>query len=251
MGISPGALAFKLQFATSPIIMTGGIASGIPGNALPFLTISSAVQFVGGLLTAGNSLNVDDYFATFQALPGSTLISQDIGEYPFANQQTAGNAVIKKPLSISMLMICPAGAGGGYASKFSIMQSIQQSFDQHNSNGGLYTIMTSSFPYVDCVMLEMTDVSSSQTHQQQNAYKLDFRLPLVTLQQAQQAQNALMSKITSQTPIGDTGGPGLLSGNPSGAMGPAFVPSSGQGGMGIPGGGGPSPVLGAGGIGGA
>lgn len=240
MSISAGAQAFKLQFAVSPVILTRGIASLIPGNALPMLSISSAIQFTGGLLSPANSINNEDYFAIWQSLPGGTLISQDLGEYPFANQTVAANATIKKPLTISMVMICPAGNGGGYLSKFATMQSIQQTLEQHNESGGLYTVMTSAFPYVDCCLIEMTDMSTSQTHQQQNAYRLDFRLPLVTQQQADNAQNALMGTISAQVPASATSGPGLLAGNPSGAMGPAFLPSGGIGGEGIPGYGGPS-----------
>lgn len=243
MGISSGMAAFKLQFAISPIILTGGIASQVPGNAIPFLSISSGINFAGGLLTnGGGAPSLDDYFAIFQAEPGGSLISQDIGKYPFANQQTAGNAVIQKPLNISMLMICPAGNGGGYSSKFANMQSIQQTLYNHNVSGGMYTVMTSAFPYVNGVMLDMIDISSSLTKQQQNTYRLDFEFPLLTQQQAENAQNALMSKISSAVPTSSISGPGLLSGNPSGAVGPQFVPSGG-GGLGIPGSGGPSGEL--------
>ena len=114
MSLSSGAAAFKLSFAISPIVMTGGIASNVPGGVLPVLSISDAISFVGGLLSPGDDvLDLDDYFAYFQPLPGGTLIDQTIGMYPFANQTVAANAVIQQPLAISMLMISPAGRGGG------------------------------------------------------------------------------------------------------------------------------------------
>jgi len=206
LGISSGAAAFKLQFQISPIILTGGIASSIIGAALPLLSISNALSFIGGLLSPGsNALGLNDYFAYFQPLPGGTLIDQQIGMYPFANQTVAANAVIQQPLTISMLMICPAGEGGGFATKSAIMQSLQATLYQHNTSGGDYTILTPSFPYTNCVMTAMTDVSSGQTHQPQNAYKLDFLKPLVTLAAAAGAQNALMSQISAGVPPG-TGG---------------------------------------------
>ena len=203
MSISSGGASFKLEFQISPIVMTGGIAANILGGALPVLSLSNAISFVGGLLTPGSdAIGLDDYFAYFQPLPGGTLIDQQIGMYPFANQAVAANAVIQQPLTISMLMVCPAGRGGGYASKSAMMQSLQASFYSHNTSGGLYTILTPSFPYVDCVMTAMTDVSSGQTKQVQNAYKLDFLKPLVTLAAAAGAQNALMSQISSGMPVG-------------------------------------------------
>ena len=122
--------------------------------------------------------------------------------YPFANQQVAANAVIQQPLTISMLMVCPAGRGGGYSSKSALMQSLQASFNNHNTSGGLYTILTPAFPYTDCVMTAMTDISSGATHQVQNSYKLDFLKPLVTLAAASGAQNALMSQISAGLPTG-------------------------------------------------
>lgn len=202
-GISSGAVAFQLAYQISPIVMTGGIASALPGSMLPLLSLSNALSFAGGLLTPGSvAPSTSEYFAYFQPLPGGTLIDQQIGMYPFANQTVAANAVIQQPLVISMQMVCPAGGGGGYATKAALMQSLQSSFDQHNKSGGLYTILTPFFPYVDCVMTAMTDISRGDTKQVQNTYKLDFLKPLVSLAAAQGAQNALMSQISGGVPTG-------------------------------------------------
>lgn len=203
--ISAGAAIFKLQFSLSPILLTGGLAAGFPGSTLPVLGLSNAVSFIRGVLSIGSELNLDEYFATFQPMPGSSLIDQQIGMYPFANQYTAANATINQPLSISMLMICPAGGGGGYATRLGVMQSLQQSLAQHNASGGLYTIITPSFVYTDCVMTSMVDVSSTQTKQAQNAYKLDFLKPLISQSDATNAYNATMSKIDAGLP--STGAP--------------------------------------------
>lgn len=232
-GPSSGLVAYKLQFAISPIIMTGGLASNIVGGALPVLAISSALAFTGGLLTEGStSMGLDDYFAYFQPAPGGTLIDQQIGMYPFANQYVAANATIQEPLAISMMMICPVGRGGGYASRLGQMSSIQQAFDQHNKSGGLYSVMTPAFVYTDCVMTSMTDVSSLATKQVQNTYKLDFIKPLVSMADAAGAQNALMSSISNGVATdGSQVSPTNTVGSTIGQTGSTFLPTGGQGAM--------------------
>ena len=235
MSISSGAAAYKLQFQISPIVMTGGIASFIPGGALPLLSLASSL-IGGGLLDPGSiGSSLDDAFAYFQPLPGGTLIAQQIGMYPFANQAVAANATIQQPLAISMLMICPAGRGAGHASKFSLMQAMQASFDSHNKSGGFFDVMTPSFVYTDCILTDMTDVSSSMTKQVQNAYKLDFLKPLVSLAAAAGAQSALMSSITNGTPTdGSQFGAGGVVGSNTGATAPTYLPNtSGSGVVGI------------------
>ena len=234
-GISSGGALYRLQFSAAPLVLTGGAASQIPGGALPALSLLESGSFLGGLLnTGGTGISADDFFATFQPLPGGTLIDNQIGMYPFANQSVAANAIIKQPLVISLLMVCPAGRGGGYASKLVKMSAFQATLDAHNAAGGLYTIMTSAFVYTDCVMTAMTDISSSATKQVQNAYKLDFLKPLVTLAQAAEAQNSLMSKITAGLPTtGAQTGADQVVGSTIGGTSPTFVPSVGAGASGI------------------
>jgi hypothetical protein len=229
--ISPGGSSFLLQFQATPIVLTGGLASGIAGGILPLVSVSNAISFPGGLLSTGSSFpDLDELFANFQPLPGSTLIDQAIGEYPFANQTVAANAVIQLPLKISMLMTCPAGAGGGYLTKSAVMQSIQATVSQHNQSEGLYTILTPAFAYTNCVMKALTDVSGTQTKQVQWLYRWDFEQPLVSLQAAAQAFNAQMSQIANNLPGGLTGfGQQNLVGSTVGGTAPASIPSAGQG----------------------
>ena len=201
MGASSGLVGFELQFGRSPIVMTGGIASLVPYGALPITSFIDTAIFPGGVAAQGDAgVSLDDFFAYFQAVPGGTMIDQQIGMYPFANQAVAANAVIQQPLSVSLLMICPAKAGNGYSSALSQMMAFQASLYAHNTSGGLYTIMTPKFIYDNCVMTAMTDVSTQSTHQVQWLYKLDFIKPLVTGAQAAQAQNALMSAISGGLP---------------------------------------------------
>jgi hypothetical protein len=236
MGTPSGLIDFQLTYAISPIVFTGGIASAIPGNALPLINISSALSFASSLVLAGSiSPSLDDMI-TFQPAPGSTLIDNQIGMYPFANRVMAANAIIKQPLAISMLMFCPVGRAFGYATKPSVMQSIQQSFDNHNGSGGTYTVLTLSYAYTDCVMTAMTDISTSLSKQVQTVYKLDFVKPLISLSGATTAYNSLMNNIAGNTPTnGSNVGPGALVGQGSG-QGGTFIPSVGQGSLTLGGG---------------
>jgi hypothetical protein len=196
MAYSAGQAAFKLAFEISPIMLTGGIALNIPGGMLPLLSISQAASY-SGLISGGVNVDLDDFFANFYPLPGSSLISQQIGHYPFANQTVAANAIIVQPLHISMLMRVPVRDAGGYALKLAQMTSIQNALHQHNVTGGTYTIATPSYFYTNCVFLDMTDVSSGDTLQAQIAYRLDFEQPLISLQAAASVQNLMMSQLTS------------------------------------------------------
>lgn len=200
--ISPGMAAYRLSFQLCPIMLTGGIASFIPGGMLPIISITESLNFLGGLLGNGSSdLDTDNFFATFHPLPGATLIHQQIGKYPFANQAVAANAVIREPLKISYRMICPARDEAGYALKLATMTALQATLAQHNASGGTYVCATPSFFYTDCVMLDMSDTSTAISKQAQNTWQLDFEKPLLTQADADQAQNNLMSQISAGTPI--------------------------------------------------
>jgi hypothetical protein len=202
MTVSPGLAAFKLSFQASPIILTNGLAGAIPGGMLPIIAITEALNFTAGLLTGGTGLDdLDKLFAAFEPMPGGSLIRQKIGEYSFANQAVAANAVITDPLTISMLMKIPVRAPGGYAIKLATMTALQAALAQHNGSGGTYTVATPSYFYVDCVMTDLVDVSGSGSHQAQHQWRFDFRKPLLTLQQAAQAQNSLMSQISGGAAI--------------------------------------------------
>jgi hypothetical protein len=225
MSISPGSVAWKLSFQISPIILTGGIAQSIPGGMLPLISITEAANFVTGLLSGGSDIDLDDFFAHFQPM-GASLIDNDIGTYPFANQFIAANAIIFKPLSISMMMICPARDTAGYYTKFATMMALQATLMSHNSSGGLYTVATPSYPYNNCVMTGMRDISGNESKQPQIRWQLDFVQPLVTLQQAAQAQNSLMSQISAGVPTdGSLSGGTPPVGSTTAGIGPAVVPA--------------------------
>lgn len=201
MSISAGSIAFKLAYELSPIILVNGIASNIPFQMLPIISITESINFATGLLSGSVDIDLDRYFAHFQPLPGATMIDQQIAMYPFLNQAVAANAVVSQPLQVSMLMHCPAQTSMGYLTKLATMTALQATLAQHNASGGTYTIITPSYFYTNCLMTGMRDVSSGETQQTQVSWQLDFVQPLLTLQQAQQAQSSMMNQLTNGTQI--------------------------------------------------
>jgi hypothetical protein len=191
---------FRLGYEISPIILTGGIASAIPGGMLPIVAITQATDFTLGLLTGSVDINLDDFFAHFKVLPGGTLANNQIGMYPFANQTVAANAIVAQPLNVSLEMLCPANTTGGYLSKLLTITALKQVIDQHNFAGGTYTVATPSYLYTNCVMLGFRDTSDMSTKQVQERWQLDFLQPLISQSDANQVFSSLMSKIAGGLP---------------------------------------------------
>src|SRR5215475_9371993 len=111
--ITPGYTLFKLQYSISPIYLTGGIAGQMAGAWLPLIALLQSSIYTAIDLATGD-LNLDNFFAYFIPQPGASIVHQQIGMYPFANQSVAANAVITEPLAISMQMVCPARHPGDY-----------------------------------------------------------------------------------------------------------------------------------------
>lgn len=176
---------YDLAFQTAPIILQGGIAANVQGGLLPINALTGN--------TAG-----DQAFAKYLPLPGSTLISNAVGMYPFANQQVAANALIQQPLTLSLSMIAPVNQPGGYLTKLQAFTALQNSLQQHNASGGTYIVATPAFVYKDLVMTAMTDITAEGgTLQKQVEWQLDFVKPILTLQGAAAAEASLIAKITA------------------------------------------------------
>lgn len=184
--------AYDLAYQVSPIILTGGnFGSGMPVIGL----IGQLASLAQGVLTNG-ALSLDDFYARYLILPGNTAISNSVGTYPFANRQVAGNAIIEQPRNLSLLMIAPVRDAGGYLTKMALFTALQTSFVNHNRAGGTYTIMTPALIYQDCVMTAMTDVTTSDTRQQQVQWQIDFYKPLISSIDANAAFNNQLSAIS-------------------------------------------------------
>lgn len=206
-----GRINYQLSFEISPIVLVNGIASNSANGMLPITAITQSIIA---------PFSLDQYFAHFRPLPNTNLLEYQVAMYPFANQAIAANAMIKNPSKISMLMTCPVQTSGGYADKLLIMTALQNALDLHNISGGTYIVVTPSFVFNNCLLLSIHDVSGNNNKQPQVDWQFDFLQPLITQQQAQQAQNTLMNKIAQGLPTdGSLSGPGLVSGNPySGAV---------------------------------
>ena len=198
---SAGRDIFRLGYEISPIILTGGIAINFPGQMLPVVAVTESASVITGFLNGTIPDDLDRYFAHFQVVTGSTLISNQIGEYPFANQQVAANAIISQPLNVSLMMTCPVQQSGGYPAKLATFTALQAILSQHNNAGGLYIVATPAFLYTNCIMVGLTEAGTTDSAQVQIQYQFDFEQPLVTVSAGQQAYSALLSKITGGTMI--------------------------------------------------
>ncbi|MFM0098717.1 hypothetical protein PQQ87_24155 [Paraburkholderia nemoris] len=201
--MSAGSEAFKLSFEISPVILVNGIASLVPGQMLPIVALTQAADFTLGLLNGETvPTTLDKYLCHWKPLPGTTLIANQIGQYPFANQSIAANAIIVQPLTISMQMNCPVQDEGGYTAKLAALTVLQQALSAHNRLGGTYTIATPSQIYPNCLLMQMRDVSGGESKQVQHTWQFDFIQPLTTINQAVQVYNSLMNKIAGGLPTG-------------------------------------------------
>ena len=220
MAYSAGLSAYASAFAVSPITLTGGIASDIFGSMLPLMSV---IESLG--LTDAPSFGADSAFATFQPLPNTSLIDNQIGKYPFANLAIAANAIIRQPLVVSMLMICPVKDPGGYWSKLGIMTSLQNTLQNHCSQGGTFAVATPSFFFSDVILTGVHDVSSGESKQAQIMWRWDFEKPLVSLADAAAVQSQMMSDISSGLPTdGSQSGPDAV--GPQAAAAPAASPAA-------------------------
>jgi hypothetical protein len=222
---SLGQVQFKVSYQRSPITLVGGIADNIVGGILPVMSVLQSAGF-GGIL-GSSSLGLDEFFADYYPMPGSTLIDNQIGNYPFANMAVAANATIAQPLTCSLLMRCPVKEGTTYQQKLAIMTSLQNTLKNHCTLGGTFTVATPSFYYTNCILALLSDVSAGETVQTQVGWKWDFVKPLVTLQDAELQYNAQMRLLNSGAATnGQTSGSALTVGQPLSLGSPATQPTA-------------------------
>lgn len=202
MGV--GREIFKLGYELSPIILTNGIASAVPGNMLPIITITQAANFTLGLLNGADPIDDNSFFAHFRALPGGNLFSVELGDYPFANQAVAANATIAKVLHISLLMESPANQPGAFISKLVTMTALKAALDLHSSLGGTYTVATPAYIYTNCILIDLMDVSDGSPTQTQSRWQWNFERPLLDQAQATTALGSLLSKLSGGLPSSST-----------------------------------------------
>jgi hypothetical protein len=233
MPMTAGLAIWKLAFQLSPILLSGGAWQNLPGGVLPIIAITQAADFLTGLLSGAENVELDDFFAHFEPMPGATLVSNVVGHYPFANQAVAGNAIISQPLQLSMKMICPARDLLGYPAKLATMMALKKVLDQHNALGGTYTIITPSGFFPNGILLNLRDISDGRSNQPQYIWQWDFEFPLLTLETAQTVQNSMLNRLSSGSQVNATNGQVFWSGltpqtgAPNSLTGPNIIPSAG------------------------
>ena len=189
---------FKLSYQISPIILTGDsqITQFVPGGFLPIIALTESINFVRGILGGGDNLNLNDFFGHFKPVAGSTLIDNQVGAYPFANRKVAANAVVTQPLTISLIMTCPARGAGSYLTKLATMSALRATLNLHSSTGGTYIVATPAQIYTDCLLNTIRDVTQGESKQVQAAYQFDFSQPLLTEADALEALNSQLAAIS-------------------------------------------------------
>lgn len=187
---------YRLGFEISPVILCNGVAQAIPGGMLPIVAITQASSFITGLLTGSLDLtDLDKYFCHWRAAPGGTMINDDIGRYPFANQTVAANAILAQPLNQTLIMTAPMNVNTGAMSKLATLSALQAVLQAHRNLGGTYTLATPAMIYTGCILRTVRDVTPSGQPTPQEVWQWDFEQPLVTETAAQSAINSFMSKI--------------------------------------------------------
>jgi hypothetical protein len=173
---------------------------------LPIIAITQSADYNQGLLQGAADIDLDEYFARFKVIPGSTLVNNQIGQYPFANQTVAANAIIAQPLTISLEMICPPRNSGDIAAHLNVLTALQQAFAQHTSLGGYYVVATPSQIYPNCILLGVRDITSGENKLTGIHWQFDFVQPLLALSQQQTTYNSLLSIMANQLPPGTVPG---------------------------------------------
>jgi hypothetical protein len=147
---SLGRGTYQLAFQIAPIFFTNGIAGNF-GGMLPVPSLLDPAFF--------ETLDLDNAFAHFTPMPGGKLANYVVGQYPFANQSVAANAIIAEPLTLSMKMSIPVKDPGGHALKLVALMALKTAIAQHANLGGTYTICTPGYIYTNGILTGLTAVS--------------------------------------------------------------------------------------------
>lgn len=187
---------YRLGFEISPVILCDGVAQAIPGGMLPIVAITQSASFVSGILSGGIDLiDLDRYFCHWRAAPGGTMINDDIGRYPFANQTVAANAMLAQPLNQTLIMTAPMNVNTGAMTKLATLSALQSVLQAHRNLGGTYTLATPASIMTGCVLRSVRDITPTGQATPQEIWQWDFEQPLVTDTAAQSAINSFLSKI--------------------------------------------------------
>jgi hypothetical protein len=201
--------AFTLAYEWSPIIMTDGIFSWSP-LGFPIIAVTQALASAGtvnaSILSGGNIAPFKQPLFTWRPMPGSTLWESEVAEFPFYTNQIAANAQVQRPLRVSMLGHCPAGGGTPWVIKIATMTALQKVIQAHINAGGTFTVLTPSYVYTGCLLVNFQDVSAGETNQSQVSWQMDFMQPLITFPNVGGALSTFMTTIANGGQSIATGG---------------------------------------------
>jgi hypothetical protein len=227
--------AYKVRYQIAPIILTGGIAQNVPGGMISMLAGSNPNLILPTLYSEGAQRNLldalnpsgqiigtqgdpstspgfsnfDDAFGAFNVLAGGTLCVQTVPKYPLADMTLAANAIVREPLTLSLIWDTPMRGANAWDTKLTVMQALKMMLDQHNNAGGLYAVMTPAFFYENLILTALTDNSRGGNSLPQNAWRFDFERPMVVNTTdlttiGYGAQNIALQKMTAGLPASGT-----------------------------------------------
>lgn len=198
----PSNPSMQFSYQVCPIILTGGVATSIPGGMLPLINLVGAGgALLNPPLDPNKPTDYDNAFGAFNVLPGGTLLQMSIAKYPFANQDVAANATIREPLNVSVIMDAPMRGKNPWQTKQTVMSSLKATLDNHNNIGGTYTLATPAYIYENLVLVSLTDNSRGNNSLPQNAWRFDFERPLVALRDLQGSISSILAKAGLGAPV--------------------------------------------------
>lgn len=195
-----GRTIAQMAYQSSPIILTGGVAEKL-GGTVPILLYTQAVATANGLLAGGlsgklNLPNLDNMWATWNPQSGSSLLENEVGTYPFANQTVAANAVVSKPLQLSMQLRCPPNGPGAMVTKLATLQALSAILNKHTQMGGTFVVITPGQIYTSMLLTRIIDTSPDAQQFPAAQFQFDFVRPLTQVKEAQKKKNGLLKKLS-------------------------------------------------------
>lgn len=185
--------AYESQYVLAPILLKNGIAEEYPEKVMSILQLTQQ---------NGYPTDINGYFGYFSVVNGGTFMQNTTAQYPFANQYTAANSIVRQPNNASLLMNCPVSASMPLNKRQGIFQSLRSSLDQHIAKGGLFVVYTPLMIFDNCLLLSMRDGSGGDNAILQNGVIFDFQQPqILTEADAEKAQSSTMSKLSTGAKI--------------------------------------------------
>ncbi|MBU9297544.1 hypothetical protein [Burkholderia multivorans] len=172
--------AWELMYQTNPILLNGGVMgnSNIPLPIGSLLSLStSGISSVLSLLGNGAPIAVNQI--AFRPAPGTALFQAQNPTYPTADIRTAANASVLLPAQVTMIMDIPAQGAGGYEVKSAAMSLLKAILNNHQREGGTFTVIHPAYIYTGCLLNQLVDITG-RGNQPAVTWQWTFDQPLTT-----------------------------------------------------------------------